>query len=208
MRIKELSERYVFENENIPYIGILLNDSINELERAWNDRKFLIILNPHGGNGKAEEVYNGKTAIIIDLWNNCLSTIKEDPSFCDSSKDDVQVWSAYKQHMSSNHAEEMGRDYDHKQYEGVLFIRYRLTPLMNWNSGDGTVNEFLNGILSRSNSREILRNTLFGVIPAGSENSLARGMGTNNIYTSLYVLTTQSFHDHLVHLETRSSSIW
>ena len=33
--------------------------------------------------------------------------------------------------MSSNHAEEMGRDYDHKQYEGVLFIRYRLTPLMN-----------------------------------------------------------------------------
>lgn len=58
MRIKELSERYVFENENIPYIGILLNDSINELERAWNDRKFLIILNPHGGNGKAEEVHN------------------------------------------------------------------------------------------------------------------------------------------------------
>ena len=93
MRIKELSERYVFENENIPYIGILFNDSINELERAWNDRKFLIILNPHGGNGKAEEVHNGKTAIIIDLWNNCLSTIKEDPSFCDGPKDDVQVWS-------------------------------------------------------------------------------------------------------------------
>lgn len=55
-------------------------------------------------------------------------------------------------------------------------------------SGDGTVNEFVNGILSRQDARSILFTTTIGSISAGSQNSLSRGMGTNSVYTALYCL--------------------
>ena len=51
------------------------------------------------------------------------------------------------------------------------------------------MNEFLNGILSRKDARKVLFFTTFGMISAGSQNSLARGMGTHSLYTSLYCLT-------------------
>ena len=55
-------------------------------------------------------------------------------------------------------------------------------------SGDGTVNEFVNGILSREDARKVLFFTTIGMISAGSQNSLARGMGTHSLYTALYCL--------------------
>lgn len=55
-------------------------------------------------------------------------------------------------------------------------------------SGDGTVNEFLNGVLSREDSSHVLFYTTIGIISAGSQNSLARGMGTHAINTALYCL--------------------
>ena len=58
-------------------------------------------------------------------------------------------------------------------------------------SGDGTVNEFLNGILSRDDARKILFATTFSLISAGSQNSLARGMGTDSYITALYCLATR-----------------
>lgn len=77
----------------------------------------------------------------------------------------------------SGHAEDLGINFDAKTFDSVLFI-----------SGDGTINEFINGVLSREDARSILFRTTFGTIPAGSQNSFARGMGTNSVYTALYCL--------------------
>lgn len=77
----------------------------------------------------------------------------------------------------SGHAEDLGINFDAKAFDSVLFI-----------SGDGTINEFINGVLSREDARSILFRTTFGTIPAGSQNSFARGMGTNSVYTALYCL--------------------
>lgn len=77
----------------------------------------------------------------------------------------------------SGHAEDLGISFDPKAFDSVLFI-----------SGDGTINEFINGVLSRDDARSILVHATFGAIPAGSQNSFARGMGTSSIYTALYCL--------------------
>lgn len=50
------------------------------------------------------------------------------------------------------------------------------------------MNEFINGVLHREDARSILFNCTFGAIPAGSQNSFARGMGTDSVYTALYCL--------------------
>ncbi|KAK8802043.1 hypothetical protein WA158_006438 [Blastocystis sp. Blastoise] len=143
--IRDLSERYLFGEDYIQYY-----------DRPWNNRRFLIVTNPHGGNHKALSIYE---TIIKPLF------------------DKIRLGADVVLTEYSGHAEDMGSEYDYIQYEGVLFI-----------SGDGTVNEFINGILSTPHARDVLRNTIIGVIPAGTENSLARGIGTNDIYTALYCI--------------------
>ena len=89
--------------------------------------------------------------------------------------------------MISGHAEDLGVSFDSNIYDSVLFIRYIMIGFIH-SSGDGTVNEFVNGVLSRQDARSILFTTTIGSISAGSQNSLSRGMGTNNVYTALYCL--------------------
>lgn len=79
-------------------------------------------------------------------------------------------------------------NFDQTLYDSVLFIRWQVIKPSLFSSGDGTVNEFLNGILSRTDYRSILFSTTIGCIPAGTQNSLARGMGTDSLYTALYCL--------------------
>ena len=87
----------------------------------------------------------------------------------------------------SGHAEDLGVNFDYETYDSVLFIRFLMLLLLHC-SGDGTVNEFLNGILSRNDARKILFACTFALISAGSQNSLARGMGTGSYLTALYCL--------------------
>ena len=54
--------------------------------------------------------------------------------------------------MISGHAEDLGVSFDSNIYDSVLFIRYIMIGFIH-SSGDGTVNEFVNGILSRQDAR-------------------------------------------------------
>jgi hypothetical protein len=67
----------------------------------------------------------------------------------------------------AGHAIEIGKAYDPGRYEGAIFI-----------GGDGTVQEFLSGLLSRMDWRTVVRRTPLCSIACGTQNALARGVRT------------------------------
>jgi diacylglycerol kinase family enzyme len=67
----------------------------------------------------------------------------------------------------AGHAIEIGKAYDPARYEGAVFI-----------GGDGTVQEFLSGLLSRRDWRMVVRRTPLCSIACGTQNALARGVRT------------------------------
>eukprot|EP01029_Cantina_marsupialis_P007335 TRINITY_DN1810_c0_g2_i1.p1 TRINITY_DN1810_c0_g2~~TRINITY_DN1810_c0_g2_i1.p1 ORF type:complete len:361 (-),score=81.82 TRINITY_DN1810_c0_g2_i1:235-1317(-) len=70
----------------------------------------------------------------------------------------------------SGHAFDLGRDFDSDKYVGIVFC-----------SGDGLINEFINGYLNHhkdESGEPILLKTPFLHVPCGSQNGLCFGLGT------------------------------
>eukprot|EP01080_Neovahlkampfia_damariscottae_P003706 gene3706-6595_t len=62
-------------------------------------------------------------------------------------------------------AEELIKKMDISEYSGIICV-----------SGDGTLNEIVNGLMSRKDSEKVIKIPL-GIIPCGSGNGLAKSMG-------------------------------
>lgn len=68
----------------------------------------------------------------------------------------------------AGHASDMGKSVDYESIEGILFI-----------SGDGTVQQFLQGILSRPDWRFIISQVPIASLGSGTQNALSVGIKTN-----------------------------
>lgn len=78
------------------------------------------------------------------------------------------------------HAIDMGKQFDLKaRYEAMVFI-----------GGDGTVNEFLNGLLQRNERewRRIMARVPISLLSAGTDNAFGKGVGTPTHGSSVYCI--------------------
>lgn len=82
--------------------------------------------------------------------------------------------------LYSGHATEMGREYDALDaFEAIVFI-----------GGDGTLCEFMNGLLSRPEHewREIVASTPLSLISAGTQNAFGLGVGIPTVEAALFCI--------------------
>lgn len=80
----------------------------------------------------------------------------------------------------SGHARDIGASFDlSKKYEAMVFV-----------GGDGTVNEFMNGVFSRPESewRHLVATTPVSLICAGTDNAFGVGVGTPTHEASVYCI--------------------
>ncbi|KAG7398880.1 sphinganine kinase lcb4 [Phytophthora boehmeriae] len=78
----------------------------------------------------------------------------------------------------SGHARDIGAQFDlNKKYEAIVFV-----------GGDGTVNEFMNGVFSREETvwRTLVATTPVSLICAGTDNAFGKGVGTPTHASSVY----------------------
>ncbi len=111
------------------------------------DQRILrIVLNPHGGNGKAQHTFDTFVEPVATISGVTLDVTPT---------------------QYAGHTIKMGRNYIPGSAEGVIFI-----------SGDGAVQEFLQGLVGRPNWKEAATQLIIGHIGQGSANALARGLHT------------------------------
>ncbi|KAG6974280.1 hypothetical protein JG687_00000418 [Phytophthora cactorum] len=80
----------------------------------------------------------------------------------------------------SGHARDIGAAFDlDMKYEAIVFV-----------GGDGTVNEFMNGVFSREESvwRTLVATTPVSLICAGTDNAFGKGVGTPTHASSVYCI--------------------
>ncbi|POM77755.1 Sphingosine Kinase (SphK), partial [Phytophthora palmivora] len=80
----------------------------------------------------------------------------------------------------SGHARDIGAAFDlEMKYEAIVFV-----------GGDGTVNEFMNGVFSREESvwRTLVATTPVSLICAGTDNAFGKGVGTPTHASSVYCI--------------------
>lgn len=109
-------------------------------------RTLRIILNPHGGHGRAKRVLED---IVLPTLRLAGVGVQVTPT------------------EYAGHTIEMGAEFDPDDTEGILFI-----------SGDGAVQEFLQGLVSRPDWMQVATRLVLGHIGCGSANALARGLHT------------------------------
>lgn len=108
-------------------------------------KRFLVIINPHGGPGKARQVYDAQCAPVLALAN-CTTTVFETTHY--------------------RHATEIAQALEDpvSKYDAILCC-----------SGDGIPHEIINGLASRpqGDGLHILKNLPMAQLPCGSGNSMA-----------------------------------
>ncbi|KAG7389109.1 sphinganine kinase lcb4 [Phytophthora pseudosyringae] len=80
----------------------------------------------------------------------------------------------------SGHARDIGAAFDlEMKYEAIVFV-----------GGDGTVNEFMNGVFSREESawRTLVATTPVSLVCAGTDNAFGKGVGTPTHASSVYCI--------------------
>ncbi|CAI5729361.1 unnamed protein product [Hyaloperonospora brassicae] len=80
----------------------------------------------------------------------------------------------------SGHARDIGATFDlEMKYEAIIFV-----------GGDGTVNEFMNGVFTREESvwRALVATTPVSLICAGTDNAFGKGVGTPTHASSVYCI--------------------
>lgn len=90
-------------------------------------KRVRVIVNPHGGKGDAQQVFNTRILPLLQLAGiQC----------------DLEITKYYGHVMHSSlllaNAKDMAITHEPDKYEGVLLV-----------SGDGLVNEFVNGLMQR-----------------------------------------------------------
>ncbi|CAG8576299.1 3970_t:CDS:2 [Funneliformis mosseae] len=103
------------------------------------EKRLKIFINPFGGSGRAMKIFNNSVKPIFDA-----ARCKYDITLTEYS----------------NHAKEIVKDLDLKDYDTIVTA-----------SGDGIVHEVINGLLSRDDALDI--DIPIGVVPAGSGNGLS-----------------------------------
>ncbi|OQS07636.1 hypothetical protein THRCLA_00357 [Thraustotheca clavata] len=80
----------------------------------------------------------------------------------------------------SGHAVDMGKDYSPEEgYEAIVFV-----------SGDGTICEYMNGLLSRPEDewKEVVATTPISLISAGTQNAFGAGVGIPTTAAAVYCI--------------------
>ena len=83
----------------------------------------------------------------------------------------------------SGHARDIGQSFDlSKKYEAMVFI-----------GGDGTVNEFMNGVFARPEEewRHLVATTPLSLLCAGTDNAFGLGVGTPTHEAAVYCIITR-----------------
>lgn len=125
-----------------------------------------------------------KTALKI--WQECESLFKLSGAQYDVTN------TAY-----ARHAKEIASQIDLRQYHAIVTV-----------SGDGLLNEVLNGLMERSDWQRAL-SLLLGAIPAGSGNGLARSVGTVDAQTTTFeILKGRRRKMDLMHVVQAKSSLY
>ena len=119
-----------------------------------DQRVLRIVLNPHGGNGKAQETFDRFVEPVATISGITLDVTPT---------------------KYAGHTIKMGRNYIPGSAEGVVFI-----------SGDGAVQEFLQGLVGRPNWKEAATQLIIGHIGQGSANALARGLHTMHPLSTMH----------------------
>lgn len=92
----------------------------------------------------------------------------------------------------------LGHIYNPFYYEGILLI-----------GGDGIVNEFINGVMSREDGKYVMALTPFCIVPCGTQNGLAKGVGTGDSNTALYSLIKRRVrHMGTIKIEPGNGSVY
>ncbi|KAF8208079.1 ATP-NAD kinase-like domain-containing protein [Mycena galopus ATCC 62051] len=145
-----------------PIQGTAIFKWVSDIQaKAYKDvtprRRFLVVINPHGGQGKAKK-----------LWKETI-----EPIF---SAAGCIVHVQYTGPVSSpTNAANIARNVDLMEYDALVPV-----------SGDGIVNELINGLTSRPDALSALRIPI-APIPAGSGNALAVNiMGPDKILDGAY----------------------
>ncbi|KAJ7151333.1 ATP-NAD kinase-like domain-containing protein [Mycena crocata] len=106
-------------------------------------RRFLVVVNPHGGQGKAKQLWKETIEPILSAAGCVVDVQYTGPAF------------------SPTNAATIARNVDLSAYDALVPV-----------SGDGIVNELINGLASRPDAASALRIPI-APIPAGSGNALS-----------------------------------
>lgn len=146
------------------------NGTINSSSPSKLQKRFLVIINPHGGPGKAKQVFEKECAPILALAR-CKTTVIEtthrfhaseiarDTQFLIPTKADT---------ITSSQDSEDDKDQDLEDtrlaYDAIICC-----------SGDGIPHEIINGLVSRpqGDGLDILKQVPLAQLPCGSGNSMA-----------------------------------
>ncbi|KAJ7507087.1 ATP-NAD kinase-like domain-containing protein [Mycena galericulata] len=128
--------------------GTMLFRWVSEIqEKAYNGitprRRFLVVINPHGGQGTAKKLWHETVEPILAAAGCTVHVQYTGPA------------------SSPNNAANIARNVDIAAYDALVPI-----------SGDGIVNELINGLASRPDAASALRIPI-APIPAGSGNALS-----------------------------------
>ncbi|KAK8823672.1 hypothetical protein WA577_002591, partial [Blastocystis sp. JDR] len=119
-------------------------------------KRVRVIVNPHGGKGDAQQVFNTRILPLLQLAGiQC----------------DLEITKYYA------NAKDMAITHEPDKYEGVLLV-----------SGDGLVNEFVNGLMQRVDSCYAIYNTPICHVSAGTQNQISGGIGTTCYETAAYCI--------------------
>ncbi|KAJ6465068.1 ATP-NAD kinase-like domain-containing protein [Mycena vitilis] len=145
-----------------PIQGTVMLKWVSDIQaKAYKDitprRRFLVVINPHGGQGKAKKIWK-ETIEPIFLAAGCIAYVQ------------------YTGPVSSpTNAANIARNIDLATYDALVPI-----------SGDGIIMELINGLASRPDALVALRMPI-APIPAGSGNALSVNiMGPNKVLDAAY----------------------
>lgn len=93
----------------------------------------------------------------------------------------------------SGHATDMGKEYESRLgFESLVFV-----------SGDGTICEYLNGLLARPEEewREVVTTTPISLISAGTQNAFGVGVGIPSVVAAVYAIVKVRFKIFICHVK-------
>lgn len=139
-------------------------------------KRVRVILNPHGGKGDAQQLFNQRVLPLFQIAG--IQCDLEITKYAGTPLSSLQT---------KANAKDMALTHEPDKYEGVLLV-----------SGDGLVNEFVNGLMQRLPVDRIFNgrvdccyaiyNTPICHISAGTQNQIAGGMGTRCFETAAYCI--------------------
>ncbi|KAK4703182.1 hypothetical protein P7C70_g3029, partial [Phenoliferia sp. Uapishka_3] len=142
--IQELLDK-AYQGQGYPQITSMINGliSIWLITGVKPNRRFLVLVNPHGGRGKAQQIWDNIVEPIFNAAGSQAVLLHTGPS------------------NTPTNARTLAQNLDLQLYDALVPI-----------SGDGITSELLNGLATRSDALLALQ-TPISPIPGGSGNALS-----------------------------------